>query len=105
MPPVEIKKFDALIYNKLFFIPPVKNRQETYEKLQMSKNNDCLTENLSAKLSQSYWCRFIKTNKYKHTSTNEFCTKNNGANVFLQLKSIKNYSYLFCRFINCKASH
>ena len=47
IPPVEIKNFDALIYNKLFFIQPVKNRQEAYEKLQMSKNDDCLTENLS----------------------------------------------------------
>ena len=46
MPPVRIKNFDALIYNKLFFIQPVKNRQEAYEKLQMSKNNDCLTGNL-----------------------------------------------------------
>ena len=38
MPLVEIKDFDALIYNKLFFIQTVKNKQEAYEKLaEMSK--------------------------------------------------------------------
>ena len=46
MPPVQIKDFDELIYNKIFFIQPLKNRQEAYEKLQMSKNSDCLTGNL-----------------------------------------------------------
>ena len=51
IPPVEIKDFDGLIYNKLFFIQPVKNRQEAFEKLQMSENNDCLTGNL---LNYSY---------------------------------------------------
>ena len=29
------------------FIQPVKNREEAYEKLQMSKNNDCLTRNFT----------------------------------------------------------
>ena len=33
MPLVEMKDFNALIYNKLFFDQPVKNKQEAYEKL------------------------------------------------------------------------
>ena len=33
MPLVEIKDFNALIDNKLFFDQPVKNKQEAYEKL------------------------------------------------------------------------
>ena len=41
MPLVEIKDFNALIDNKPFFDQPVKNKQETYEKLiEMSKNDD-----------------------------------------------------------------
>ena len=44
---VEIKYFDALIDNKLFFDQPVKNKQEEYEKLiEMSKNDDYTTGNL-----------------------------------------------------------
>ena len=39
MPLVEIKNFNELMDNKLFFDLPVKNKQETYEKLiEMSKN-------------------------------------------------------------------
>ena len=35
---VEIKDFDALIYDKPFFIQTVKNKQKAYEKLiEMSK--------------------------------------------------------------------
>ena len=41
MPLVEVKDFNALIDNKPFFDQPVKNKQETYEKLiEMSKNDD-----------------------------------------------------------------
>ena len=44
---VEIKYFDAIIDNKLFFDQPVKNKQEEYEKLiEMSKNDDYTTGNL-----------------------------------------------------------
>ena len=35
MPLVEIKDFNALIGNKLFFDQPVKNKQETYKKLKL----------------------------------------------------------------------
>ena len=38
MPLAEIKDFNALI-DKLFFDQPVKNKQEAYEKLEMSRNS------------------------------------------------------------------
>ena len=42
---VEIKDFNALIYNKPVFDQPVKNRQEGYEKLtEVSRNNDYITK-------------------------------------------------------------
>ena len=47
MPLIDIKNFNALIDNKLFFERPVKNRQEAYEKLvEMSRNNNYTTRNL-----------------------------------------------------------
>ena len=47
MPLVEIKGFDVLIDNKLFFDEPVKIEQETFEKLiEMSRNDDYTTGNL-----------------------------------------------------------
>ena len=39
---VEIKDFNALIYNKPFFDLPVKNKQGLYEKhVEMSRDDDC----------------------------------------------------------------
>ena len=47
MPLVEIEDFNALIDNKPFFDQPVKNKQETYEKLvETSRNNNYTTRNL-----------------------------------------------------------
>ena len=47
MPLVEIKDFNPLIDNKLFFDQPMKNKQEAYEKLvKISRNNDYTTGNL-----------------------------------------------------------
>ena len=44
---VEIKDFNVLIDGKYFFDLPVKNEEETYEKIvDMSKNNDYTTGNL-----------------------------------------------------------
>ena len=44
---VEIKDFNALIDNKRFFDQPVKNKQESYDKLiEMSKNDDYTTGSL-----------------------------------------------------------
>ena len=48
MPLFEIKYFNALINNKPFFDQPIKNKQETYEKLvEMSQNNHYITGNVS----------------------------------------------------------
>ena len=46
IPLAEIKDFNALIDNKPFFDQPIKNKQETYEKLtEISRNNDSTTGN------------------------------------------------------------
>ena len=45
MPLIEIKGFNASINNKPYFDRPVKNKQETYEKLiELSKNDDYTTK-------------------------------------------------------------
>ena len=47
MPSVEIKDFNALIYNKSFFDQPIKNKQEVYESLvKKSRNSEYATGNL-----------------------------------------------------------
>ena len=47
VPNVEIKDFNVLIDGKSFFDLPVKNEEETYEKIiEMSKNNDYTTGDL-----------------------------------------------------------
>ena len=46
-PSIEIKDFNVLIKGKSFFDAPIKNKEETYEKIiKMSKNNDYRTGNL-----------------------------------------------------------
>ena len=55
-----------LTINLFFLDQLVKNKQEAYEKLtKMSKNDEYAIGTLL-----DYWCRFIKTNKYKYSSTN-----------------------------------
>ena len=47
VPNVEIKDFNVLIDGKSFFDLPVKNKEETYEKIiEVSNNNDYTTGNL-----------------------------------------------------------
>ena len=47
VPDAEIKDFNVLIDGKSFFDLPVKNEEETYEKIiEMSNNNDYTTGNL-----------------------------------------------------------
>ena len=47
VPSIRIKDFDVLIDGKSFFDLPVKNEEETYEKIiDMSNNNDYTTGNL-----------------------------------------------------------
>ena len=46
-PSVEIKDFNVLIRCKSFFDVPIKNKEETYQRIiEMSKNNDYTTDNL-----------------------------------------------------------
>ena len=55
---VEIKAFNALIDNKLFFDQPVKNEQEPYQKpVEMLRNDDYTTRRLLLDLSyhQNYY--------------------------------------------------
>ena len=72
MPLAEIKDFNALIDNKLFFDQPVKNRQEAYEKLiEMSRNDD--RKLLDYLYHQNYYKRIgiglSRQKKYKYSST------------------------------------
>ena len=47
IPSVEIKDFNVSIDGNFFFDVPIKNKEETYEKIiEMSKNNDYTTGNL-----------------------------------------------------------
>ena len=48
VPKVEIKDFNVLIHGKPFFDIPVKNKEKAYEKIiEMSRNNNYTTSNLS----------------------------------------------------------
>ena len=46
MPLTEIKNFHTLIDSKPFFDHPVKNEQEVFEKLEMTRNDDYTAGNL-----------------------------------------------------------
>ena len=47
VPKVEIKDFNVLIDRAIFFDVPVKNKEETYDKIMsISKSNDYTTDNL-----------------------------------------------------------
>ena len=71
---MEIKNFNALINNKPFFDQPVKNKQEYKKLVKLSRQNDYKRRNLLDYLChqkhKTYWYRFIKTNKYDHSSRN-----------------------------------
>ena len=57
-PKVEIKDFIVLIDGKIFFDVPVKNKEESYEKIMsISKNNDYTTGNL---LDYEYFSKHYK---------------------------------------------
>ena len=57
-PKVEIKEFNVLIDGKSFFDVPVKNKEESYEKIMsISKNNDYTTGNL---LDYEYFSKHYK---------------------------------------------
>ena len=58
VPKVEIKGFNVLLYGKSFFDVPVKNKEESYEKIMsISKKNDHATGNL---LDYEYFSKHYK---------------------------------------------
>ena len=70
MPLVEIKDFNALIDNKLFYDQPVNNKQEAYEKLfEMPRNDDYTTENLLDYLYHENYYKLIGIDLSRQTNT------------------------------------
>ena len=69
----EIKDFNGLVENKPFFDQQVKKKKEANEKLiKMPKSDDYTTGNLLEYLYhlKTHCYRFIKTDKYRYSSTN-----------------------------------
>ena len=95
----ETKDFSVLIRGKSFFDLPVKNGEDTYEKItEMSRNNDYTTGNLLdfAYFKENY--RLIATDlskqtKLKDPQQNNFIGKlegqNNGATIFFIIEKSK----------------
>ena len=66
-----MKDFNVLINNKPFFDLPVKNKQEAYEKLEMSKisrNNDYTTGNLLHYMYHQKYYDLIGTDLSRQTN-------------------------------------
>ena len=96
VPNVEIKDFNVLIDGKSFFDLPVKNEEETYEKIiEKSKNNDYTTGNLLdfAYFKENY--RLVAIDLSKQTKSKDpqqinFISKlkdqNNGASMFFLIE-------------------
>ena len=71
MPLVEKDGFNTLIDNKPFFNQPVKNQQEAYEKLiEMSRNDDYTTRNLTDFSYLQKYYKLIDINLSRQTNTN-----------------------------------
>ena len=68
---VEIKDFNALIYNKLFFEQLVKNKQEAYQKLiEMSRDDNYTAGNLLDYLYHQNYYKLIVRYLSRQTNTN-----------------------------------
>ena len=68
VPNVKIKEFNVLIDGKSSFDVPVKNEEETYEKIiEMSKNNDYTTGSLMDFAYFQKNCRLVATGLSKQT--------------------------------------
>ena len=67
---VEIKDFNVLIDNKPFFDQPIKNKQEAYVKfVEMSRNDDHTTGNISNYLYHQKCYKFTGINLSRQTNT------------------------------------
>ena len=111
IPLAEIKDFNPLIDNKPFSDQPIKNKQETYEKLiELSRNNDSTTGNLFDYLYHQNYYKLIAIDLPRQASASipqqiNFTGKwkeEDSATIFCLCKALKSYCELFFRFINCK---
>ena len=97
MPLVEIKDFNVLIDKKPFFVQPVKNKQESYEKLiEMSRNNGYTTGNLLDYLQhQKYYTQlmYCTDNEDKSVIAERFIKTLNGK-IHKKLTANDSKSYL-----------
>ena len=107
---VEVKDFNALIDNKLFFYQSVKNKQKLYEKcIEVSRNDDSVTGNLSDYLYQQKYYKLIAIDLSRKIKTSipqqinfveklkEDCC---ATKFFITEKQWKNHFKLFYRFVN-----
>ena len=106
VPSVKIKDFNVLIDGKSFFDLPVKNEEETYEKIiEMSNNNDYTTGNLLdfAYFKENYRLIAIdlsKQTKLKDPQQINFIGKRdqtNGATVFFTIEKSKETTLNFSK--------
>ena len=104
VPNVEIKDFNVLIDGKSFFDLPVKNEEETYEKIiEMSNNNDYTTGNLLdfAYFKENYKLIAIdlsKQTKLKDPQQINFIEKldkDNGATTFFIIEKSEETTFNF----------
>ena len=103
-PNVEIKDFNVLIDEKIFFDLPVKSEEEAYEKIMdMSNNSDYTTGNL---LDFSYFkenCKLIAIDLSKQTKLKdpqqinfiEKIDKGNGATMFFIIEKSDKTTFNF----------
>ena len=110
MPLIENKDFNALIGNKTFFDPPVKNKQEAYKKVvEMSRNNDITTGNLLDYFYHQKYYKVIDIDLSRQTNTSipqkvyfvEKLEEDDGGTMFCIAEKQQKYSKLFFRFIYC----
>ena len=97
MPLVEIKDFNALIDNTPFFDQPVKNKQETSEKLiEMSQNDDYTTGNVLDNLYNRKCYKLVGIDLSRQTKTSISQKINFEGKLFFisekQQKTILNFS-------------
>ena len=94
MPLVEIKDFNGLIDNKPFFDQPVKNKQNVSRKLvEMSRNGNSTTENLSDHLDHQKYYNLISIDLSKQA--NRSIPQENNFMAKLEEKKQKMYKTVF----------
>ena len=104
VPNVEIKDFNVLINGKSFFDLPVKNEEETYEKIiEMSNNNDYTTGNLldfayfkeNNKLIANDLSKQTKLKDHQQINFIGKLDKDNGATMFFIIEKSKETTFNF----------